>query len=262
MQEGALHVIAKTEPYVPALYVFGASLVDAGNNNYIPNCTERADFIPYGVSYFPYPTGRFTKGRTPLDFLASCLGLPFPPPYLQPEEINFASSRSGLLDTRGASQNVMSINQQVSLFEEYSDSLTEAEQANLGNSLFSIAAGGSDILSFFSYLFINKTSQSEFTALLLSKLDEYITRLYHRGARKFIVFNIPPLGCSPTARPLVKILNKRGCFTLINRVIESYNIAFNASLTGLTQNLDGATIIQDLTILHRHAVDRETLVQK
>ncbi|GLJ33976.1 hypothetical protein SUGI_0683360 [Cryptomeria japonica] len=99
-------VAAETEPYVPALYVFGDSQADAGKNNYIPNCTTRADHIPYGASYFPSPTGRFTDGLTALDFLANCLGLKFCPPYLQPDAnfttgINFVSGGSGLLDTTG-----------------------------------------------------------------------------------------------------------------------------------------------------------------
>lgn len=53
-----------------ALFVFGDSLADAGNNNFINNSVvARANFYPYGKSYFAAPTGRFSDGRTIFDFL-------------------------------------------------------------------------------------------------------------------------------------------------------------------------------------------------
>ncbi|XP_057839879.1 GDSL esterase/lipase At1g71691 isoform X2 [Cryptomeria japonica] len=102
-------VAAEKGVYVPAMFVFGDSLGDAGTNNYIPHCKARANFIPYGVSFFPYPTGRFTNGRTTFDFLAAYMGLPFSPPYLEPKAnfsrgINFASGGSGLLDSTAADE--------------------------------------------------------------------------------------------------------------------------------------------------------------
>ena len=53
----------------PALFMFGDSLADAGNNNFIPKCAAHADFPPYGMSFFHHPTGRFTNGRTAFDFV-------------------------------------------------------------------------------------------------------------------------------------------------------------------------------------------------
>jgi hypothetical protein len=52
----------------PALFMFGDSLADAGNNNFIPKCAAHADFPPYGMS-FHHPTGRFTNGRTAFNFV-------------------------------------------------------------------------------------------------------------------------------------------------------------------------------------------------
>ena len=43
-------------------FVFGDSLVDSGNNNYLPT-TARADSPPYGIDYpTRRPTGRFSNG--------------------------------------------------------------------------------------------------------------------------------------------------------------------------------------------------------
>ncbi|KAG6431358.1 hypothetical protein SASPL_109437 [Salvia splendens] len=50
-----------------ANFIFGDSLVDAGNNNYIASLSK-ADFAPNGID-FGKPTGRFTNSRTIVDIL-------------------------------------------------------------------------------------------------------------------------------------------------------------------------------------------------
>lgn len=54
----------------PALYVLGDSLVDSGNNNLLPTLAK-ADFLPYGANFPRGPTGRFTNGRTTVDFIGT-----------------------------------------------------------------------------------------------------------------------------------------------------------------------------------------------
>lgn len=51
----------------PAIFIFGDSLLDVGNNNHIVTLA-RANFQPYGID-FGGPTGRFTNGRTTADVL-------------------------------------------------------------------------------------------------------------------------------------------------------------------------------------------------
>ncbi|KAK9019994.1 hypothetical protein V6N11_054492 [Hibiscus sabdariffa] len=54
---------------LPALYVFGDSIIDAGNNNYLDTIT-RANYTPYGTDFgASQPTGRYTNGRTVVDFI-------------------------------------------------------------------------------------------------------------------------------------------------------------------------------------------------
>lgn len=50
-----------------ANFVFGDSLVEVGNNNYIPSLS-RANYVPNGID-FGRPTGRFTNGRTIVDII-------------------------------------------------------------------------------------------------------------------------------------------------------------------------------------------------
>lgn len=53
-----------------AFFVFGDSLVDNGNNNYLAT-TARADSPPYGIDYPTHrPTGRFSNGRNIPDFIS------------------------------------------------------------------------------------------------------------------------------------------------------------------------------------------------
>lgn len=53
-----------------AFFVFGDSLVDNGNNNYLAT-SARADAPPYGIDYpSGRPTGRFSNGYNIPDFIS------------------------------------------------------------------------------------------------------------------------------------------------------------------------------------------------
>ena len=63
---------ATKEPLVPAMFVFGDSLVDVGNNNHLARCNAscRADYPRYGVDHPCHsPTGRFSNGYNLADQL-------------------------------------------------------------------------------------------------------------------------------------------------------------------------------------------------
>lgn len=53
-----------------AFFVFGDSLVDSGNNNYLAT-TARADAPPYGIDYPTHrATGRFSNGLNIPDIIS------------------------------------------------------------------------------------------------------------------------------------------------------------------------------------------------
>ncbi|KAL2322672.1 hypothetical protein Fmac_027051 [Flemingia macrophylla] len=54
----------------PAVYVFGDSLVDVGNNNYLALSLEKAILPYYGID-FPTkkPSGRFSNGKNAADLI-------------------------------------------------------------------------------------------------------------------------------------------------------------------------------------------------
>ncbi|KAG5516817.1 hypothetical protein RHGRI_037530 [Rhododendron griersonianum] len=98
---------ATKSPRFPAILIFGDSLLDTGNNNFIPTILK-ANHKPYGQD-FPgkIPTGRFSNGKLVSDLLASALGIkdtvpPFLDPNLPQEELQtgvcFASAGSGYDD--------------------------------------------------------------------------------------------------------------------------------------------------------------------
>ena len=75
---------AYREHKVPGYFVFGDSLLDVGTNNYFPNATAKANFPPYGETFFHKPTGRFSDGRNMGDFVGK-MPWPFilrPPLYI------------------------------------------------------------------------------------------------------------------------------------------------------------------------------------
>ncbi|KAF6169122.1 hypothetical protein GIB67_038619 [Kingdonia uniflora] len=114
-----LHVIMvlSETPLAPALYVFGDSLVDSGNNNFLET-TAVANYKPYGIDFPLGPAGRFTNGKTIMDFFAESLGLPYVPAYLSLSNdekskvatgVNYASGSAGFLPERGTALRLYSI---------------------------------------------------------------------------------------------------------------------------------------------------------
>lgn len=59
---------------VPAVYIFGDSTADVGNNNYLSGSNAKANFPHNGID-FPNsrPTGRFSNGYNGVDFLGNQL---------------------------------------------------------------------------------------------------------------------------------------------------------------------------------------------
>ncbi|CAL5048029.1 unnamed protein product [Urochloa decumbens] len=100
----------------PAMYVFGSSILDVGNNNYLPGAAVgRANRRFNGID-FPasIPTGRFSNGYNIADYVAKNMGFACSPPAylsLAPNSsgplvqtalssgINYASGGAGILDS-------------------------------------------------------------------------------------------------------------------------------------------------------------------
>ncbi|TVU27717.1 hypothetical protein EJB05_19214, partial [Eragrostis curvula] len=144
-----------------AFFVFGDSLVDNGNNNYLVTAA-RADSPPYGIDTPDHrATGRFSNGKNLPDIISEHLGSEPLLPYLSPEldsdkmlvGANFASAGVGILNDTGIQfANIIHISKQLVYFAQYQkrlSSLIGAEQtARLVNgALVLITLGGNDFVN-------------------------------------------------------------------------------------------------------------------
>ncbi|RLN10013.1 uncharacterized protein C2845_PM11G17450 [Panicum miliaceum] len=238
-------------PLVPALFVIGDSTADVGTNNYL-GTLARADREPYGRDFDTHrPTGRFSNGRIPVDYLAERLGLPFVPPYLEQnmrtgaggvglsnvvgmtQGVNYASAAAGIISSSGSELGMhVSLTQQVQqvedTYEQLSLALGEAAAANLfRRSVFFVSIGSND---FIHYYLRNVSGVQmrylpwEFNQLLVSTMRQEIKNLYNINVRKVILMGLPPVGCAPHF--LEEYGSQSGeCIDYINNVVIEFNYA-------------------------------------
>nr|CAB3487930.1 unnamed protein product [Digitaria exilis] len=237
---------AKTKPLVPAMFVFGDSLVDVGNNNQLAKCnvTCQANYQPFGVDYPPChsPTGRFSNGYNLADQLAQLLGFAeSPPAFLSPSNvsasrrtstgINFASGGSGLLPTTGSQfcGEVFTMAEQVGNFTSLvrSSGRKDRTAADLvSESLIFISVGSNDLFEYADYITKANISSSnrndtEYLQGLIASYTSYIKALYAAGATKFGVLSPSLVGCCPLQRALAKEFNvsdQSGCLGVANNL--------------------------------------------
>ncbi|KAH7662047.1 GDSL lipase/esterase protein [Dioscorea alata] len=214
-----------------ALFVFGDSLSDVGNNNYLFTIA-RCDFPHYGID-FPggKPTGRCSNGKNIPDFLADELGVPSPKSYMslnrtmKPgkflEGVNFASASAGILNTthKWHSSNIP-LDTQIDYYSSVVGDLEESmgivwTKCFISNSIFFISIGGNDVQV------SNGTGISNFVSLLISTLKGQLEKLYNLGARKFAFMGLEPLGCCPALRAVNK--STGDCNNEVNQISVRYN---------------------------------------
>ncbi|KAJ7548778.1 hypothetical protein O6H91_07G026500 [Diphasiastrum complanatum] len=242
---------------VPALFVFGDSTVDTGNNNFLKASQTRADHLPYGRDLVPPgPAGRFSNGKLPVDYIAEFLGLPYPIDYYNPDAqglnllqgVNFASAGSGYLDSTGASSGSVIFTQQLKNFKLAQQSLVELIGAAniadwMANCIFVISSGGNDIIDYQKSFDERITYTSEeFNSMLTATVANHIKSLYDLGARKIVIISAGPLGCLPVALTVFLSLSG-GCINGVNAQARSYNAGLVGALSQLNKQLEGARIV-------------------
>ncbi|KAL0430316.1 UNVERIFIED_CONTAM: GDSL esterase/lipase [Sesamum radiatum] len=248
-----------------ASYIFGDSLVDAGNNNYLQTLSK-ANIPPNGIDFKASggnPTGRYTNGRTIGDIVGEELGQPhYAAPFLAPNTtgktilygVNYASGGGGIMNATGRIfVNRLSMDIQVDYFNitrKEIDKLLGASKAReylQRKSIFSITIGSNDFLN--NYLLpvismgarISETPDA-FVDDMLNHLRAQLTRLYQLDARKFIVGNVGPIGCIPYQKTINQ-LKEDECVSLPNKLALQYNARLKDLLQELNENLPGATFV-------------------
>ncbi|KAK4840817.1 hypothetical protein QYF36_018869 [Acer negundo] len=248
-----------------ASFIFGDSLVDAGNNNYLQTLSK-ANIKPNGIDFKANggnPTGRYTNGKTIGDIVGEELGAPnYAVPFLAPNAtgkvilngVNYASGGGGILNATGRIfVNRIGMDVQVDYFNitrKQFDKLLGASKARdyiMKKSFFSITIGANDFLNNYLLPVLSigariTESPDAFVDDMINHLRDQLTRLYRLDARKFVVGNVGPIGCIPYQKTINQ-LKETECVELSNKLALQYNGRLKDLLTQLNENLPGSTFV-------------------
>ncbi|XP_021739368.1 GDSL esterase/lipase 7-like [Chenopodium quinoa] len=245
------------QPLVPAFYVFGDSLFDSGNNNLLPTLAK-ANYFPYGLN-FPgsLPTGRFTNGKTVVDFIADYLGVPYPPPRVsvfRPTSYtgyNYASGSCGILPETGKFiGECLNLDEQMRMFKETVEKQLSSKYKNsaelsqyMAKSIFIFSVGNNDYINTYFGPFKTRKQYNpqQFAQLLVDTLSLKLQKLYNFGARKIVVFELGPIGCIPSIVRSSKLNGK--CDENKNEIVNMFNTKLALLLKNLTSTLQDSHFI-------------------
>ncbi|KAG2698297.1 hypothetical protein I3760_07G144900 [Carya illinoinensis] len=243
---------------IPAVIMFGDSIVDTGNNNDLMSLTK-CNFPPYGREFKGgIPTGRFSNGKVPSDFLVEELGIKellpaFRDPTLQPKDlltgVSFASGGAGYDPLTSNMASVIPLSQQLQDFQQYRrklEGIVGEERTNfiLAKSLTFLVASSNDIGNTYFTTGIRKLQYdvASYTDLLVNLASNFVKELYGMGSRRIGVLGAPPLGCVPSVRTLVGGLGKE-CAEEPNQAAKMFNAKLAAELRRLSDNLPHARMV-------------------
>ncbi|KAL8234888.1 hypothetical protein R6Q59_020988 [Mikania micrantha] len=232
-----------------ALFIFGDSFFDPGNNNYINTTSDfQANQWPYGKSYFNTPTGRFSDGRLIPDFIAEYAKLPLIPAYLEPGNdeythgANFASGGAGaLIDSHAGF--VVDLHTQLRHFNDlanhYKQNLGDTKASQfLSTAVYLFSCGSNDYLSPVAnnHSIYYQHTQQQYVDMVIANLTTVIKGVYEAGGRKYGFLTVPPLGCWPAVR-----LKQPGntCVKQIDDIVRLHNQALARQLENLEKQLEG-----------------------
>ncbi|KAJ8761321.1 hypothetical protein K2173_001377 [Erythroxylum novogranatense] len=239
-------------------FVFGDSLTEVGNNNFLQYSLARSDYPWYGVDYEGgQATGRFTNGRTIGDIISERLGIKSPPPYLSLSAnddallkgVNYASGGAGILNDTGLYFiQRLSFDDQINCFKKTKESIKakigeEAANKLCNEAMYLIGIGSNDYVNNYLQPFLADGQQythDEFMSLLTSTLADQLLRLYQLGARKIIFHGLGPLGCAPSQR----VKSKKGqCLKHVNEWVLEFNSKVEKLISSQNRHLPNAKFI-------------------
>ncbi|XP_058209898.1 GDSL esterase/lipase At4g16230-like [Rhododendron vialii] len=244
-----------TAKRVPANFVFGDSLVEVGNNNYIASLSK-CNYVPFGIDFGGRPTGRFTNGRTIVDIIGQEIGLEdFTPPYMAPtttgnvtlKGVNYASGGGGICNETGIIfGGRFNMDEQIDYFANTRQDIISsiggpATMRLLRTALFSVTMGSNDFINNYLTPVLSTPVQQtvppeKFVGFLIARFRSQLTRLYKLGARKIVVSNVGPIGCIPYQRDLNPSAGET-CVALPNHLAQLFNGRLKNLVPELRKNL-------------------------
>uniref|UniRef100_A0A0E0M808 Uncharacterized protein n=1 Tax=Oryza punctata TaxID=4537 RepID=A0A0E0M808_ORYPU len=240
----------------PALFVFGDSIVDAGNNNAITTLI-RCNFAPYGKDFPGHnATGRFSNGKVPGDILATQMGIKqYLPAYLGAElsdfdlltGVTFASGGCGFDPLTAELVSVLTMDNQLDLFKEYKEKLRRvAGERRAGEivseSLYMVVTGTDDLANtYFTTPFRRDYDLDSYIDFVVQCASDFIQKLLAMGARRVNVAGAPPIGCVPSQRTNAGGLD-RNCVSLYNQAAVVYNARLEQEIERLNGTAAAGTV--------------------
>ncbi|KAE8056667.1 hypothetical protein FH972_013415 [Carpinus fangiana] len=246
---------------VPCLFVFGDSLSDDGNNNNLVTLAK-SNYPPYGIDFPKGPTGRFTNGRTMVDFIAKFLGFDhYIPPFATArgrkilKGVNYASGAAGIRNETGQndgdriSMDRQLKNHQITLLEikQMLGNHKKSTAEYLSKCVYVVAIGSNDYLNnYFSTQYPTSTiyTPQQYAVALNDQLSQQLTSLYKYGARKFAVFGLGAIGNIPIVRSACGSgTNGSACIEYINNAAELFNVGLKSQVVAFNYNLTCGSFI-------------------
>ncbi|KAJ3671841.1 hypothetical protein LUZ60_007920 [Juncus effusus] len=238
--------------FVPAMFVFGDSLADVGNNNNLTvPIQDRSNHDSYGID-LPngVSTGRFTNGLNAVDFAAKYLMIKnAPPAYLTVKDnvdqmlkgVNFASAGSGILDSTGPG--TLSMAMQIKYFEKVVEALKkkmgeDKAKRLIRRSVFMIVMGSNDMFEYYYKTGAqDKNARNKFPGDLARMfIFRHIMALQKLGMKKVYITGLGPLGCVPFFRTKTK---NGDCLEELNETAKQYNMVAKRTLVQTCLKMPG-----------------------
>ncbi|KAG2408819.1 GDSL esterase/lipase [Vigna angularis] len=201
---------------VPAVIVFGDSIVDTGNNNYISTLVK-CNFPPYAA--------KFGVKK-------------FLPPYLDPT-----------LQLQDLLTGVSFASDQLIMFKEYIDKIKAAVGGNrttqiVSKSIYIVCIGSDDIANTYTQSPFRRAEYDipSYTDLMASEASKFFETLYGMGARRIGVFGIPAIGCVPSQRTMAGGLD-RACVESSNEAAMLFNSKLSSQMDALGKKLPDARLV-------------------
>lgn len=238
-------------------FIFGDSLSDVGNNEYLPRSLAKANLPWYGIDFGNgLPNGRFTNGRTVSDIIGDDMGLPRPPAFMDPNlnenmilesGVNYASGGGGILnETGGYFIQRLCFYKQIELFKGTQEMIARKIGKNESHKFFQearyvVALGSNDFINNYLmpvYSDSWKYNDDTFMDYLVGTLRDQLKVLHSLGVRNLMAFGLGPMGCIPLQRVLSTTGN---CQDKTNKLAKKFNQATNNMMVELSRSLPGAS---------------------
>lgn len=255
------------------LFVFGASMMDVGENAQALPLRSRTEFPPYGIDYFSRPSKRYSNGRLIVDFINQGLGNGLgQDPFLASVNpnftcgVNFASSgakaRNATVSGDGSSSiGLFSFSVQVDqyrLFKESVLSRAGPDDTSLPSvqdfldGLYLVEIAHNDYTNFIDlYPYYDMEGNISTT---ISAIETSLKRLHTSGAVNIVVMNLIPLGCTPIMLgirdPPLDEQDEYGCFAAFNNLVDLHN----ERLEGMLQNLSSELPLANWSLFDMNSI--------